>query len=164
MSCCTDILNLGCKYSCDIIETGITAPATGTYTLVVMPDSIKVTSIEKTIGQQLIFSGGYLNEDAVTIFKILKPDGTYLETADGEDCFQVEIKPTTNPTLANVETSGGGDVVVSNSDDSYSATVDCGDTLELTDVTYNINVNGVTVSTFTHPAQSPTVTINIYPS
>lgn len=102
MTCCTSILSIGCFYSCDIIQIGINAPTTGTYTIELQPDGTKVVSTTNTAGTPLIFSGGYLNEDAVHVFKIIKPDGTYLESGDN-DCFEVSIKPTTNATLANVD-------------------------------------------------------------
>lgn len=103
MICCEKIKILPCAYSCDIIQIGVNAPATGEYTLELQPDSIRVVRTTNTIATPLVFSGGYLNEDATSVFKIIKPDGTYYETADGEDCFQIEIKPTTNAALANVD-------------------------------------------------------------
>lgn len=105
MTCCTSILELPCVYSCDNIETGLSASATGIYTLVLMPDLIQATSATITNGNEIIFSGGYLNEDGRSIFKIKKPDGTYL-TTDGKDCFQIDIRPTTNATLANTGETG----------------------------------------------------------
>lgn len=102
MTCCSSISNIGCIYSCDTIQIGINTPTTGSYTIELQPDGIKVVSTENTAGSPLAFPGGYLNEDATSVFKIIKPDGTYLETEDGEDCFSVEIKPTTNPDLANL--------------------------------------------------------------
>lgn len=106
MTCCTgNTIELGCIYSCDNISTGQAAIATGVYTLVLMPDLIKVTSATVTIGNEIIFSGGYLNEDGVSIFKIKKPDGTYL-TSGGSDCFEVDIRPTTNATLATTGETG----------------------------------------------------------
>lgn len=126
MSCCTSILDLGCIYSCDTIQIGISTPATGTYTIELQPDGIKVVSTENTAGQPLAFPGSYLNEDATSVFKIIKPDGTYLETADGEDCFSVEIRPTTNPDLANLAVQP----------------LDC-------ECTYDININGVFSQTVT---------------
>lgn len=103
MSCCTgDIINRGCFYSCDLITTGQLASETGVYTLELQPDGIKVVSNTITIGNSIVFSGGYLNEDGVSVFKVLKPDGTYLSVS-GNDCFQVDIKPANNPILSNVE-------------------------------------------------------------
>lgn len=102
MTCCNSILSLGCSYSCDTIQIGINAPATGVYTIELQPDSIKVVSTTNTIATPLIFSGGYLNEDAVHVFKIIKPDGSYLEV-NGSECFQIDIKPTTNATLADTD-------------------------------------------------------------
>lgn len=125
MTCCTSILSLGCFYSCDIIQIGINAPTTGTYTIELQPDGTKVVSTTNTAGTPLIFSGGYLNEDAVHVFKIIKPDGTYLESGDN-DCFEVEIKPTTNAALANVEV----------------APLEC-------ECVYDININGVFSQTVT---------------
>lgn len=101
MTCCNFIKALPCSYSCDTIQIGVNAPTTGEYTLELQPDSIRVVRTQNTAGSPLVFPGGYLNEDATSVFKIIKPDGTYFETDDGEDCFQIEIKPTTNATLAN---------------------------------------------------------------
>lgn len=103
MECCTSILILDCIYSCDTIEIGVSAPATGVYTLELQPDGVKVVSTTNTAGTPLVFTGGYLNEDATHVFKIIKPDGTYYETPAGKDCFQVEIKPASNPTLADTD-------------------------------------------------------------
>lgn len=101
MDCCENILVLACAYSCDIIEIGINAPTTGNYTIELQPDGIKVVTTANTAGTPLVFAAGYLNEDAVHVFKIIKPDGTYLESGI-YDCFQLEIKPTVNAALANV--------------------------------------------------------------
>lgn len=103
MNCCSSIEDLGCIYSCDTIQIGINTPTTGTYTIELQPDGIKIVSTENTAGTPLVFPGSYLNEDGTSVFKIIKPDGTYLETVDGEDCFSVEIRPTTNAALANVD-------------------------------------------------------------
>lgn len=100
--CCSEIKDIGCFYSCDIVQIGELTPVTGLYTLELQPDSIKVVQTTNTAGQPLIFSGGYLNEDRISVFKIIKPDGTYYETSDGEDCFQVSVKPTVNPALADL--------------------------------------------------------------
>lgn len=100
--CCTATKDLGCKYSCDLIQTGLTAAQTGVFVLE-KTDGTKIVSNTVTIGQPITFSGGYLNEDAVTVFKVVDPDGNYLETADGEDCFEIDIKPSSDPTLADVE-------------------------------------------------------------
>lgn len=103
MNCCTgDIMDLGCIYSCDLIPVGQVASSTGVYILEVQPDGIRVVSNTITSGNSIVFSGGYLNEDGVTVFKVVKPDGNYL-TVSGKDCFQISIKPASNPTLSNVE-------------------------------------------------------------
>lgn len=102
MNCCESILTLPCAYSCDTIQIGINAPATGNYTIELQPDGVKVVTTANTIGTPLVFPGGYLNEDAVHVFKIIKPDGTYLESGI-YDCFQLEIKPTINAAFANVD-------------------------------------------------------------
>jgi hypothetical protein len=47
------------------------------------------------------------------------------------------------------DSSGGGEVIVENSDGSYSETVVCGDTLVLPDTTYNVYVGGVLEGTGT---------------
>lgn len=101
MTCCTSILELPCAYSCDLVQIGINAPATGVYTLVLMPDLIQVVSTTITISTPIYFSGGYLNEDGRSIFKVKKPDGTYLTSGD-YDCFQIDIRPTVNATLADL--------------------------------------------------------------
>lgn len=102
MTCCTSILELPCAYSCDLVQIGIVAPATGVYTLVLMPDLIQVVSATITLNTPIYFAGGYLNEDGRSIFKVLKPDGTYL-TSGTNDCFQVDIRPTVNATLADID-------------------------------------------------------------
>lgn len=140
MSCCTNILNLGCFYSCDPIETGLTATATGTWTFVTTPDLVKLFSQTITSGNSITFSSGYVNEDGVTVFKILKPNGDYF-TSGIYDCFQIEVKPAFNTALAPECSSDGGNATVVNSDASYSTTVACGATLTLPDTTVNVYVN-----------------------
>lgn len=54
----------------------------------------------------------------------------------------------------------GSDVTISNSDDSYIETVAAGTDVELTDVTFVVNVDGVLNSTVTLPANTNN-TINI---
>lgn len=141
MDCCNgNIIDLGCFYSCDLIQTGETATATGVYTLALQPDGTRVVSNTITSGNPIIFSGGYLNEDSVSVFKVIKPDGTYL-TVSGADCFEVDIKPASNPDLANGE---------------CTAEAAC-------DTTYNVYVGGVLRATGTIDC-SVNNTINIYPS
>lgn len=98
--CCSAIKDLGCIYSCDTVETGETAAATGIYILEKLPDSIKVVKTTISSGSEIVFAAGYLNEDATTVFKIIKPDGSYFETSSGADCFKVSVKPASNPILA----------------------------------------------------------------
>ena len=103
MNCCESIKDIGCIYSCDIVQIGITTPETGDYTLVLLPDLVKIVKTANTAGSPLVFAAGYLNEDAISTFKILKPDGEYLVTSAGEDCFKVDIKPANDPSLANID-------------------------------------------------------------
>lgn len=102
MDCCTgDIINLGCYQSCDLVQIGINAPATGTYTIELMPDGRRIFSTDNILNNPLIFSNGF-GEDGISVFKIIKPDGTYL-SIDGDNCFQIENSIALNPALANVE-------------------------------------------------------------
>lgn len=100
MDCCTgDIINLGCYQSCDIVQIGINAPATGTYIIELVPDGRRIFSTENTIASPLIFSNGF-GEDGISVFKIIKPDGTYL-SIDGDNCFQIENSIALVPELRN---------------------------------------------------------------
>lgn len=99
--CCATIYDIGCIYSCDLVQSGVNAAVTGVFILESQPEGIKIVSNTVTSGQQVTFSGGYLNEDGITIFKILDPNGAYITGPDGEECFQVKVKPATSPTLAN---------------------------------------------------------------
>lgn len=163
MSCCQKIRNIGCLYSCDTVQIGVTTPATGIYTLETYPEGVKLVKTTNTAGSPLVFASGYLNEDATTVFKIIKPDGTYFETSDEEDCFQVTVQPASNPVLADMDIApvSCDDATVKNSDNSYSNTVASGGTLTLPDITYNVYVDGVLRQTFTDPALNPTLDINI---
>lgn len=58
-------------------------------------------------------------------------------------------------------TPSGDNVIVSNSNDTYSQTVACGDELELPDTTIETYVDGVLEDTQTFPTLEPTTTINI---
>lgn len=58
-------------------------------------------------------------------------------------------------------TASGSNVIVSNSDDSYTETVMCGDTLELPDTTIKIYLDGILQDTQSFPTLEPTTTVNI---
>lgn len=162
MSCCNSIRNLGCIYSCDTIQIEVNAPVTGIYTLETYPEGVKLVKTTNTIGTPLVFASGYLNEDATTVFKIIKPDGTYFETADGEDCFQVTVQPASNPVLADMDIApvGCDDATVKNSNNTFNQTVASGGTLNLTDITYEVEFNGLLHGSQTLPA-AVNHTINI---
>ncbi len=100
MNCCVSISDRGCFYSCDVITTGVSADATGTYTLVIMPDGQKVGENTITAGVEISFAGQLFNESGITVFKVLQPDGTFLTNSDGDDCFQVDMTPAFDSTLA----------------------------------------------------------------
>ena len=53
----------------------------------------------------------------------------------------------------------GSNVVVSNSDDSFSVTISCGDDYTLPDTTYNFVVNGVTTTTTLPTLKNETINI-----
>lgn len=78
-------------------------------------------------------------------------------TSEGTSCLPVYIYDINGNLVDTIEsggsytcdTSGGGDVTVTNSDASYTQTVTCGDTLELPDTTYNVYIDGVLEGTGT---------------
>lgn len=148
--CCTSIKVLDCKYSCDLIQIGEVTPVTGVYTIEIQPDTIQIVQTTNTISTPMIFSGGYLNEDATTVFKIIKPDGTYFTASGGEDCFQITIKPAFDPTLADVvvDPVTCADATYQNSDSSFTHDIASGDTYTAPDIT----LTEVDSSTTTYPA------------
>lgn len=83
-------------------------------------------------------------------------------------CGTVRIVDGSGALIATVECGdtytcdAGSPVTVHNSDDSFSQTVACGGDLELDDVTFIINVNGVLNQTLTIPSQVD-ATLNITP-
>lgn len=149
MDCCNgSIIDLGCIFSCDTIATSQNAASTGVYTLEVQPDGIQLVSNTVTAGNHIVFDSGYLNEDGVTVFKIVQPDGTYLSVS-GADCFQVSIKPSTSATVSNQDCPPAGEnATYKNSDNSFSQTIPCGTTYTADDIT----VTEVDSSTTTYPA------------
>lgn len=102
MDCCEEgINNLGCWQSCDVIEIGVLASQTGVYTIELQPTGTQIFQTTNTAGTPLVFSNGF-NEDGISVFKILQPDGTYL-SIDGVDCFQIQNSVAKNPALADVD-------------------------------------------------------------
>ena len=103
--CCSNILEL-CRVSvCDagLVKTGIAAPATGTYKLVLDYLETEVT-VEAAIeeGQDIEFPAGDLNENYKYTGKIVGPDGEQLTMTVGEiqyNClsFQTQLAFTLNP-------------------------------------------------------------------
>ena len=74
-------------------------------------------------------------------------------------CGKVRIVDETGALIDEVDcgdtyvcSSAGGTVDVHNSDNSFQQTVDCGDELELEDITFTINVNGVLNQTVVAPS------------
>lgn len=101
MDCCDNgIYDLGCLQSCDLVQIGVLASQTGLYTIELQPSGTQIFQTTNTIATPLIFSNGF-NEDGISVFKILQPDGTYL-SVDGKDCFQIKNSVAKNPLLANV--------------------------------------------------------------
>lgn len=87
--CCDNIYDIGCIGFCDTIETGVSAPATDTY-IIVLVGAGGYASYSFTIGQEITFTNPF-NEDDTVIFQITRngeviSNGIY-------DCFQVKIKP-----------------------------------------------------------------------
>lgn len=124
--CCDSILDLGCISSCDNVTTGLTAAVDGAYILEV--DKSQIVSVTLSIGDPIVFGGGYLNEDRVTIFRIIDPNGDYVTSGDN-DCFQLEVSPTVTPQIS--ADADCGDCVVSIYLDSVlqeTATINCGGT------------------------------------
>lgn len=183
MTCCNgNIIDLGCIYSCDLIQTARTADADGVYTLVTQPDGVKIVSNTLTAGDAIVFAGGYINEDAVTVFKVLKPNGDYLSVS-GADCFQVKVTPTYATALANVDCVGVDceDATVTVNSAAFG-TVVSGGTLNvpvrntegtalgslvagvwtIPDTTYNVVIGGVTTQSFTLPTLK-NENVNVYP-
>jgi len=88
-ACCTATKDLGCFNSCDDIQTGEAASQPGVHTIEVFSNGQKYSQ-DFTFaagGEPLNFTN-FFNEDAINVFQILQPDGTYLTTATGQDCFQ----------------------------------------------------------------------------
>lgn len=114
MSCCTNIISLGCFDSCQDISTGITATQTGTYVITVNDSAI--LEFSQISGQEIIIPGGYFNEDAKTTFQIIKPDGIALT-----DCYTVEI-------LINYSQEAEASIATVNINGVLISTVACGTT------------------------------------
>lgn len=92
MNCCTKIRDLGCIRFCDNVSTGINAPATGIYTIVLENGNFYSRTTNTTIGSEIIFTN-YLNEDGVTTFRVKNSSGTVISHADGSDCLRVRVSP-----------------------------------------------------------------------
>ena len=98
MSCCSNIMDLGCFNHCDIIEISeLVADVTGVYTFEVTfaghTFSLPTTF---TMGDNLTLDLSYFNEHASLIVKIKDTTGEYLEYAESEfivyDCFRINTK------------------------------------------------------------------------
>lgn len=113
----------------------------------------------ETVGEPVHLVGelGDYEATAVCGSTFIVPAAT-VEDTDGNVLGQVDAGETI--VVSCGDPSGGGDVVVQNSDVSYEETVPCGDTLILADYTINVYYDGVLEDTVTVPAMSDT-TINI---
>lgn len=126
--CCSNIYDLGCVGFCDTIETGVTAPATGTYVISLIGAG-GVASFDFTAGEEIRFVNPF-NEDSVAVFQILR-SGIVVENGV-YDCY--EVKVTAGLTLA----AASNDVIL-NTFNVYLNGVLI-DTFTSTDTTVNINI------------------------
>lgn len=110
MSCCTEILSLGCFDSCEDIETGLTAPQAGTY--IIKSDNAEIVSFTLGLGDEIIIPGGYFNENGTTEFQIILPDGNVFTSGD-YDCFSVTINPSNSYSGEVINLEYGSDSFVS---------------------------------------------------
>jgi hypothetical protein len=78
-NCCTNIVPLGCFSSCDEIRTGITAPATGSWTARVRFNGVQLEKqFTGTQGDELKVPNGW-PEGLVLTMQLVKPDGNALD-------------------------------------------------------------------------------------
>lgn len=81
---------------CDTVETGLTAPSTGTYTIAIVGGG-NYADVDFTIGQSISFTNIF-NENMVTVFQVQKPNGDLMEATDGSTCFSIEVTSGANQT------------------------------------------------------------------
>ena len=97
MSCCTQITDLGCFTTCELIETGIIA---GDVNYRIEWDWLGVANtvtVAGTSGSDLSVPGFIFNEFSSPVFKVYNlTDETY-ETVLTVECFGVQIRPTNTP-------------------------------------------------------------------
>ena len=114
----------------------------------------------ETVGEPVHLIGelGDYDAEAVCGSTFIVPAATVVDQ-DGNVLGQVDAGETIEVTCGD-PSGGGSPVLVTNSDDSFSVEVPCGDALELEDYTINVIQDGVTVETVTVPAMED-ITINI---
>lgn len=79
MSCCENKIKLGCFSKCDWINTGLIAPVTGTYKIVVTWLSKTYTEyIEVIAGDTIMFENKY-NDSAHHDLQVFLPNGNEFE-------------------------------------------------------------------------------------
>ena len=67
MECCNSYIDLGCQYKCELIDTGITAPATGIY-------KIRYRWLNTTLTREINFNAG----EAIQLENVFN-DSSYIE-------------------------------------------------------------------------------------
>ena len=79
MSCCLNKVNMGCFSKCDWINTGLIAPVTGIYKIVVTWLSQTYTDeIEVISGDTIMFENKY-NDSSVFELQVYLPNGNEFE-------------------------------------------------------------------------------------
>lgn len=114
----------------------------------------------ETVGEPVTLVGELGDYEATAVCgSLFTVPAATVEDEDGNVLGQVDAGQTLVVSCSD-PSGGGGDVVVSNSDDSFEETVECGDNLELSDYTINVYYDGVLEDTVTVPAMVD-ATINI---
>ena len=81
MGCCSEYIEIGCFNYCDAISLGYNATQTGDHVIEVRisQDSIHVTTVSYTSGNDMTIPAGTLNETGPKDVRIKQPNGAYYE-------------------------------------------------------------------------------------
>lgn len=106
MFCCEKYTHIGCYSNCSCVDLDLLATQAGDYTFEYSYRHAGISFKQKLIGVQV---GDDLrlpfttNENSTFFFKILQPDGTYLEK-DGNSCFCATININRIVGVSNLQT------------------------------------------------------------
>ncbi len=94
MSCCSEVVSIGCVDYCQNIDIDFAAVQTGDHVIEVGVNSYTFNSYTETftVGEDILINGNEINEARTQNIKIVQPDGTYYDFVDGVECLELTTK------------------------------------------------------------------------